>query len=250
MFESVFFENLEAIAKCVKTLEHCAAHDTVAAGFLKNLQPLYHILASANADNTSAPSAKRARVQRDSESGRPFSTPIANNVSFPSNAAMLEHILDLTRRMYGGEDNIVDQDFLTVNRASLPDHYRFMYAQSASTPSANRGGHNPQSSASTGHGSTSPTNDQYHYQTHIQQQHQQQHQHQQQPQQYWHDSSSSSSSSHPYSPTTSNSSGSSVDVSMGNSPEREESAVSPPAAQAKYPRRSREEYEAFFKRVT
>lgn len=215
MFESVFLANLEAIEKCMEALELCAKFDPVAEGYRKNLWPIHQNLAGPNAHaGPTSTKGKRGRV----------------NVSFPSNEVMLEHILDLFRRMYGGEETILDQNFLTSHRESLPENYRFMYhpPSGKSTPASTQ--------------EPSPYNGQI-----YQLQHQRQHE-------YWPSESPKDASypGSPYSTATTNSSGYLSTGSSNDLDELPSAAVRTPpyASEPQYPHRSKEEYEAFFKRAT
>lgn len=121
MFESAFVESLELMAKCIATVQHCASFDAVANGFLAVLRPMFNTLRTP--EPTGA--AKRARMFRD-----PFAAHDDPAVAgaYPSNEALLGHILHLLKTPYGGEATTLDQDFFVVpdRVATFPEHYRFM----------------------------------------------------------------------------------------------------------------------------
>lgn len=199
MFESVYIESLDLVSKCLKALQHCAAFDSIAEGYLKLLRPLY----MAHSSPEPSPSAKRARICKNGSG--------STSERFKSNQAMLEHILDLVKGLYGGEASILTQDFFAVNRGNLSENYRFMYAPPTGGP---------------GYQDLSPAGSRRQSQSSQFKPHQN------------HAYLSHNPNPLPASPASSS------DVSMGNTPENHS-----PSPQ-KYPHRSREEYEAFFRRVT
>jgi len=159
MLESAFNESLDLISKCIATTQHCASFDAVADGYLTVLRPMFNTLRTPEPTRA----AKRARMFRDPSTGQCNDPAVTG--SYPSNEALLDHILELMKAPYGGEATILDQDFFAVpgRTANVSEYYRFMYQ--------------PQQQQQHGHGPQSAHSPQ-------QQQQQQQQQHLQQQQYY------------------------------------------------------------------
>ncbi|KAI5843260.1 hypothetical protein BZA05DRAFT_343908 [Tricharina praecox] len=155
MLESVFNESLDLISKCIATMQHCASFDAVADGYLAVLRPMFNTLRTPEPTRA----AKRARMFRDPSTGQ--NDPAVSG-AYPSNEALLDHILELMRAPYGGESTILDQDFFAVpgRTANVAEYYRFMH-QSQQQPQQQQ-------------------QQQHHQHHHQHQHHQQQHHHQQQ----------------------------------------------------------------------
>ncbi|KAA8893373.1 hypothetical protein FN846DRAFT_538349 [Sphaerosporella brunnea] len=122
MLESAFNESLDLISKCTSTLQHCSTLDAVAEGYLAVLRPIYLTLCTPETTAT-----KRARMFRDPFTAGQIGEPDLSE-TYPSNEAMLGHIIELMKTPYCDVEATTPHGFFS-EAGNPSEHYRFMYQQ-------------------------------------------------------------------------------------------------------------------------